>query len=177
MHNVDNGWKLVTRAKSVFLLLTALVGQRRPENTKNCNLDPQMQLSFTNLVYLCKLSRELLSICLNKDRLSKASRVPRILDLPASTLHSQGQIEGCKEKENKITCVSNYFPWIWHPSINWYYTQPYHFKMPKRISPHIKLIKLLQKETLELKNKLNLSRPRPLGNLILPGWAKIQENI
>jgi hypothetical protein len=60
--------------------------------------------------YLCKLSRELLSICLNKDRLSKASRVPRILDLPASTLHSQGQIEGCKEKENKITFVSNYFP-------------------------------------------------------------------
>jgi hypothetical protein len=22
------------------------------------------------------------------------------------------------EKENEITFVSNYFPWIWHPSIN-----------------------------------------------------------
>jgi hypothetical protein len=44
------GWKLVTRAESVFLLLTTLFGQRWPENTKNYYLDPEMQLSFTNLV-------------------------------------------------------------------------------------------------------------------------------
>jgi hypothetical protein len=44
------GWRLVTRAEGVFLLLTTLVGQRWPENTKNYFWDPQMQLSFTNLV-------------------------------------------------------------------------------------------------------------------------------
>ena len=44
------GWRLVTRAEGVFLLLTTLVGQRWPENTENYFWDPQMQLSFTNLV-------------------------------------------------------------------------------------------------------------------------------
>jgi hypothetical protein len=39
------------------------------------------------------------------------------------------------------------------------------------MSPSIKLIKLWPQESLELKNKLNLSRPRPLEKLILPGWA------
>ena len=49
----DGGSQLyveVTRAEGVFLLLTTLVGQRWPENTKNYFWDPQMQLSFTNLV-------------------------------------------------------------------------------------------------------------------------------
>ena len=164
MHNVDN-----------WTGRGGLKIQRITTWTHRCNY--LLQILFRQMYsYLCKRSRVLLSICLNRDRLCLTAsiwfiRVPRILDPPASTLHSQGQIEGWKEKENEITFVSNYFPWIWHPSINWYSTHPYHFKMPRTISPRIKLIKLWPKETLELKNKLNLPRPRALEKLILPGWA------
>ena len=62
--------------------------------------------------------------------------------LPASTL--QRQIEGWKDIENKITFVSNYFPWIWHPSTHLYPTQPYRFKMSRTASPSLKLMELCQ---------------------------------
>jgi hypothetical protein len=41
------------------------------------------------------------------------------------------------------------------------------------MSPSVKLIKLWPKESLELKNKLNLSRTRPLAKLILT-WLMLQ---
>ena len=59
-----------------------------PENTKSYYLDPQMQLSFTNLVsaHVC--------IPVQAEQRVAVQLPGQRLDLPASTLHSQGQIEG-----------------------------------------------------------------------------------